>query len=342
MMVVFHWGARLHCGRGWAVPAGPRKRYPGSQLPAQTAMEEEIRQETVLTPRTPSSVAIYQYPPLEMAEAEADPDRTCGDRFFDRLEFEVALLYSLFRNHLRPTAGRNYTAIITPAVLALLPAIYLIDMLAAISLCPGQPDALCPAVWALPWGSLRPSDVAVRPATLLTYALHHLDATHLISNWLITLAVYAHLERRLGWARILLAKVLTAFGSATLWWWLGRDGYMMGYSGVVYGGCLLYLVDGLLNWGEANSGAEGARRSVLVWVTVVVALGVSVVLDLTLPSLQNVAVLAHAGGALAGCAYSFWGLPNYHVRTWERVAQGVAFLVFVLHMVVLPLSLSLL
>ena len=170
-----------------------------------------------------------------------------------------------------------------------------------------------------------------QPTQVVTSLVAHADVAHLISNVVAQLALGVFVECLHGHLRFLVVYVGSGVGGA-LWYrgtWCagvsdespGRNVYLVGASGAIYGLMGAYAGHMLINWSEL--------RLKCVWfcgATLTVVLDVGMYL---MAPVAHVAYAAHVGGALAGMCLGVLVLKNVRVLEHEvalRVGAAIALL----------------
>lgn len=156
----------------------------------------------------------------------------------------------------------------------------------------------------------EPASLWERPWSLLSYAMLHGSATHLLFNGFALWMTGSFLERLIGRGRTLLLYVVGALGGGLAIALFG-EGVHLGASGALWG---LMVGSFALIW-RARGLPPMARQAMLQ------GMGQNLILNLLLSFMPGISLAGHLGGGIAGGLFVLSGLPL--VGLGERMPRAM-------------------
>jgi membrane associated rhomboid family serine protease len=159
---------------------------------------------------------------------------------------------------------------------------------------------------------LVPSELLVRPWTLVTYMFLHSGLMHILFNMLALYFFGPRVEQRIGSERFFALYFISGITGGVLSYFFTPYAHILGASGAVYGLLLAYARfwprDQIFIWGIIP---VEVRWLVIIYTAIsLVGLG------------QGVAHFAHLGGFLGAFLYLLWLERSAGVRKFRKVATA--------------------
>lgn len=164
----------------------------------------------------------------------------------------------------------------------------------------------------------------------LTYMLVHIGHVHMITNLVVQLMLGIPLEMAHKWARVTMVYFFGVIAGSLATSVTDPWTRLAGASGGVYALLTAHIASVIMNWGQMQF---PIIQLFIFGIIITVDLGTAIYDRYFLNIENNVGVMAHVGGAVAGLLVGIYILKNLKQTTFEKYLWWVALVLFIILMV---------